>query len=119
MEMDALEIQQTEGSTGAVILTLRGSLTMKSLAEFQNLVRKDRRNSVIVDLGDVPYMDSAGLGAILGAFTLCERGHRKFALARVVERVRTLFEVAGVGALLPQYESVEAAERQLGANAAH
>lgn len=115
--MDGLEIQQTESSTGAVILTLKGTLTVKSLFEFQDLVRKDRRNNLILDLGDVPYMDSAGLGAILGAFTSCERGHRRFALVRVVERVRTLFEVAGVGALLPQYESVEAAERQLGANA--
>jgi anti-sigma B factor antagonist len=115
--MDGLEIQQTESSTGAVILTLKGTLTVKSLFEFQDLVRKDRRNNLILDLGDVPYMDSAGLGAILSAFTSCERGHRRFALARVAERVRTLFEVAGVGALLPQYESVEAAERQLGANA--
>jgi anti-sigma B factor antagonist len=119
MEMDGLEIQQTESSTGAVILTLKGSLTVKSLFEFQDLVRKDRRNNVIVDLGDVPYMDSAGLGAILGAFTSCERGHRGFALARVAPRVQTLFEVAGVSGLVPQFESVEAAERQLGANAAH
>lgn len=118
MGMAGLEIQQTEGSTGAVILTLKGSLTMRSLFEFQDLVRKDRRNNLIVDLGDVPYMDSAGLGAILGAFTSCERGRRGFALARVAERVRTLFEVAGVSALVPQYESVEAAERQLGVNAA-
>jgi hypothetical protein len=50
MEMDGLEIQQTESSTGAVILTLKGSLTLKSLFEFQELVRKDPLNNLIADL---------------------------------------------------------------------
>ena len=118
MEMDGLEIQQAEGASGARILILKGSLTLKSLFEFQDLVRRDQPNNLIIDVGEVPYMDSAGLGAILGAYTSCERNGRRFGLARVSQRVFTLFQVAGVDKLVPQYESVEAAERQLAAKAA-
>ncbi|HLH42086.1 MAG TPA: STAS domain-containing protein [Bryobacteraceae bacterium] len=116
--MDGLEIQQVDGAHGACILILKGSLTIKSLFEFQDLVRREQSNNLIVDLGEVPYMDSAGLGAILGAYASCERNGRPFGLARVCQRVRTLFQVAGVDKLVPQYETVDAAERQLAAKAA-
>ena len=118
MEMDGLEIQQTEGANRARILILKGSLTLKSLFEFQDLVRRDQPSNLIIDLGEVPYMDSAGLGAILGAYTSCERNGHRFGLARVSQRVLTLLQVVGVDKMVPQYESVEAAEQQLTAKAA-
>ena len=115
--MDGLEIQPAEGASGARILILKGSLTLTSLFEFQDLVRRDQSSNLILDLGEVPYMDSAGLGAILGAYTSCERKGRRFGLARVSQRVLTLLQVVGVDKMVPQYESVEAAEQQLAAKA--
>ena len=116
--MDELEIQQAEGRSGARILILKGSLTLKSLFEFQNLVRREQPSNLIIDLGEVPYIDSAGLGAILGGYASCERNGRRFGLARVSQRVLTLLKVVGVDTIVPQYESVEAAERQLAAKTA-
>jgi len=116
--MDGLEIQQAEGRSGARILILKGPLTLQSLFEFQDLVRRDLPSNLIIDLGEVPYIDSAGLGAILGGYASCERNGRRFGLARVSQRVLTLLKVVGVDTIVPQYESVEAAERQLAAKTA-
>ena len=66
--------------------------------------------SLIVDLADVPYIDSAGLGAILGAFASCQRHGRKFGLIHVSDRVRAVFKVAKVHTILPVFESSEAAK---------
>jgi anti-sigma B factor antagonist len=68
-------------------------------------------------LSDVPYMDSAGLGAILSAYASCQRHGKRFALANVSQRVMSLLQVSKVDSLVPQYESVEAAEKDWGMKA--
>ena len=111
--MESLEFQQTESPSGALSISVKGALTLKQLFEFQDLIRRDQSKSLILDLSAVSYMDSAALGAILGAYASCERTGRGFAVAGVSPRVLTLFEVAGVDKLLPLFDSVEAAEKQL------
>lgn len=95
---------------GARVLRLRGPLTIRTLFEFQDASRKDTAGVVIVDLTEVPYMDSAGLGSVIGVFTSCQRTNRGFGITGVSERIRTLFEVTHVNGLLPCYDSLEAAE---------
>jgi len=115
--MDALEIQSDESPGGARLLHLNGPLTLNTLFEFQELVRKEHTKGLILVLEGVPYMDSAGLGAVLGAYASCQRHGQKFALAKVSQRVRTLMQVAKVESLVPSYETVEAAETHVTSNA--
>jgi anti-sigma B factor antagonist len=107
--MPDLEIQTSSRPGGIRVMSLRGPLTLNTLFEFQNLVRSEQ-TGLIIDLGEVPYMDSAGLGAVLGALASCQRHGLKFALANVPERVLTLFRVSKVDSLLPQFMNVAAAE---------
>jgi anti-sigma B factor antagonist len=109
--MSDLEIQVTDRPNGGRALSLAGPLTLSTLFEFQDVVRKVHTD-LVIDLAGVPYMDSAGLGAILGAFASCRRNNRKFGLLNVSDRVRTLFHVAHVDSVLPLFGSVEAAESQ-------
>jgi anti-sigma B factor antagonist len=111
--MDQLQIRRTGSPGGVLILHLEGPLTLTTLFEFQDTVRQQQANALIIALVGVPYMDSAGLGAILGAFVSCQRRGRKFALAGVSRRVLTLFEVARVDTLVPRFDTLEAAEMQL------
>ena len=111
--MDQLVIEQAEGKTGAHIWILKGALTLKDLFDFQDRIRKNQSQKWILDLTGVSYMDSAALGAILGAYASCERTGRGFALAGISPRVLTMFEVAGVDNLVPRFDSVEAAEKHL------
>ena len=113
--MENFDVQTTDTPNGTRVLTLTGALTLKVLFEFQSLLRKETEHNLIVDLSQVSYMDSAGLGAILGAYASCERSGRKFAVAGTSDRVKTLFEVAGVGTMLPQFDSLDAAEKSLAA----
>jgi anti-sigma B factor antagonist len=110
-EMAELEIQVTERPDGGRTLSLTGPLTLNTLFDFQSIVRKVH-TSLVIDLARVPYMDSAGLGAVLGAFASCQRNNHKFGLVNVPERVRVLLQVAHVDNVLPLFNSVEAAEAQ-------
>jgi anti-sigma B factor antagonist len=111
--MTDFHIEIAHGSSGARILRITGPLTLNTLFEFQNEARKDTSAALLVDLTAVPYMDSAGLGSILGAFASCQRTGRGFALAGAVARVVTLFKVAQVDTILPMFATPDAAEHTL------
>lgn len=111
--MKDLHIASETGASGAKIFRLTGPLTLGSVFEFQDLARADHDAAIVIDLSAVPYMDSAGLGAILGIMASCQRTSRGFGITGATERIQTLFAVAGVSGLIPSFDSVEIAERKL------
>jgi anti-sigma B factor antagonist len=102
--MPSLEIQVAAQPSGGRILSLRGPVTLETLFELQNVLREGH-SDLIIDLANVPYMDSAGLGAILTAYASCQRHQHKFALANVSQRVLVLLQVTKVDTLLPIFDS--------------
>ncbi|HEV3333888.1 MAG TPA: STAS domain-containing protein [Bryobacteraceae bacterium] len=115
--MDKFEVRAEKSASGSTILHLSGPVTLNTLFELQDALRKETTGTLIIVLTDVPYMDSAGLGAILSAYASCQRHQRKFGLASVSERVMALLRVTKVDSLVPQYPTVEAAEADLGTKA--
>jgi anti-sigma B factor antagonist len=115
--MDKLEIRSAQSASGATVMSLIGPVTLNTLFEFQDALRKEQSGGLIIVLTDVPYMDSAGLGAILSAYASCQRHKRKFALAGISERVMALLRMTKVDGLVPRYDTVEAVEKDWGATA--
>jgi anti-anti-sigma factor len=108
--MSEFKIESIAGPhEGVRILRLTGQFTLQSVFEFQSVMRSGTDPITIIDLTGVPYMDSASLGAIMGAHVYCQRNHRQYALVGVSERIRTLFEVGGVEKLLVAYPTAEEA----------
>jgi ABC-type transporter Mla MlaB component len=77
---------------GERILKLSGPFTLSAVFEFQSSVRENGPPITVIDLTDVPYMDSAAMGSLLG--------------------------VAGVDSILAIYGSLAEAEAALGGPAA-
>lgn len=97
---------------GVTILTLAGPFTLANIFQVQSDLRGLKPPCLVMDLAQVPYMDSAGLGVIMNAFVSAQGGGRKVVLANVNERIRSLLEMTRVDAVLQVCESVEAAEAQ-------
>ena len=100
-------------SEGTVIVRLAGPLTLSTLFGFQNEFRALRPKVLILDLGDCPYMDSAGLGLIVNKYVSAESSHGMFLLANVSTRIEALMEMTRVTNVLKLFPSVEAAEASL------
>jgi len=116
--MDELKIKSIPGSRDGIrILHLSGPFVLQGVFDFQSAVRAGSEPITIVDLADVPFMDSAALGAVMGLHASSQRQNRKYALAAASERLRTLFEVAGVSKILVNFPTVTEAEQRLGAGA--
>ena len=112
----AIESIQTRPDSRTIRLT--GPFTLKHVFEFQAAMRAGTEPVTIIDLTEVPYMDSASLGAIMGAHVLCQKNGWQYALVGVSARLKMLFEVGGVDKLLVTYDTAEQAESALAAKKA-
>jgi anti-anti-sigma factor len=110
LRSESLKIETLDSTQGARIIKLSGPLTLQTLFDFQHMARQEVAKPIIIDLANVSYMDSGGLGSILGVLASCQRKRRGFALVGLTERIRTLIEVSHVDGLLPCFYSLEAAE---------
>ena len=103
---------------GIQILKLKGPFTLTGVFDFQEIIRGDPSPGTVIDLMEVPYMDSAALGSLLGLHVSCQRHNRTYALANASDRLKTLFRVAGVQSILVICPSLADAEAKVGASAA-
>lgn len=111
MPQDALRIEDQPGSQPEQrILRLEGALVMTTVFEFQATVRADSSRSLIIDFTKVPYVDSAGIGALVGAYVTRQHGGRSLALVGVSDRVRGALQVTRVEQFFRFFDSVSAAE---------
>jgi anti-sigma B factor antagonist len=106
-----LIIDQSGTQDGQRILTLDGALVLTTMFEFQRLVRADTSRSLIVDFTKVSYADSAGIGALVGAYVTRQHGGRSLALVGVSERVRNALQVTRVEQFFRFFDSLSAAEQ--------
>jgi anti-sigma B factor antagonist len=87
---------------------LSGPLTLENLSSFQNAIRREENvATVILDLTDVPYIDSSGLGSLVSAYVTRQKATRRIALSGVNERVLKLFETTKVEPLFLIFPTLE------------
>ena len=99
-----------------VIIEPHGRLTIETVHVFRKAI--DTRidggwRRLILDLQNVNYLDSAGLGALIRAHTVCEKRGARLAFVRVLGRNRELLEITKLLTVFDVYETTLEAERSL------
>jgi anti-sigma B factor antagonist len=109
---DPLVIECREGkSTGTLIFQLTGPVTLCNLFDLQDQLRSgDQPKAAILDLKGVPYMDSAGMGAIINYYVHCQNKGVKLIVAGVSSRVMELFRMTRVDTVMTLASGIEEAE---------
>ena len=114
MALDTFQIATSHGRRGQAILALTGPLNIHTVFKFQEAVRSDPAATLIIDFSAVPYIDSAGLGAMVGAHVSSRKSNRKIAFAALNDQGKTLVEMTHVNQLFHLYDSVQDAEAATG-----
>lgn len=81
------------------IVKLQGEIdvyTAPSLSEKLLPLTEQAGNDIKVDLADVTYLDSTGLGAFIHAYKSAQQHDSKLEIVHVKDRVFRLFEVTGL-----------------------
>jgi len=87
------------------VLSVNGRINMQSahtlLATVKELAGKT--GNLVVNLDQVDYMDTSGMGVLVTALKLFKNKGASFALSRVNERVRLVMEMSGLVGLFRIY----------------
>lgn len=65
-------------------------------AEIDKLIFNERPRLVVINLSGIGFMDSSGLGFIMGRYSLLQKLGGELLLERPNERVVKIFELAGL-----------------------
>ena len=98
------------------VLTLMGNLTLgPTLKSLQQLARTALENgsleALLVDVSNVKYADSAGLGELTILYSICSRKNCPLILVGVPHQLRQMLDLTRLDALLPSAGDIEAAKR--------
>jgi anti-sigma B factor antagonist len=98
---------------GNTILALEGTIRLGESAEFfaRSLERtlEEEAGHVLVDFSRINYIDSTGIGELVGYLERFRRQQRQLVLINPSERIRQLLELANLSDLFPVFASVEEA----------
>jgi anti-sigma B factor antagonist len=97
MRDESLTIEDLGVKDGTRWLKLSGPLTLSTtLFEFQTLVRANNSNGLALDFTAVPYIDSAGVGVLVGAYVRHQKHGNKIVLVGVNSRIREALKITRV-----------------------
>jgi anti-sigma B factor antagonist len=112
MRQEPLVIEEiADPEKGIRILRLKGPIVISNLFDLQNRVRSSTARALILDLTDVPYVDSAGVGVLVGAYVTHQKDNRSLALVGVSDRIRATLGITRVESFFRFFDTVAAAEQ--------
>ncbi len=70
---------------------------------------KNEKNKVVIDMGKVNWMNSAGLGMLMSALTSLRSSGGDLKLANISERVRRPIQITRLDSVFEEFDTVEEA----------
>jgi len=97
----------------AVVLELKGNVMGGPEAtEFSETLKKlvaEGKKNIVLDLSDVKFMNSSGLGMMISGLTTVKKEGGQLKLACVTEKIQSLLMITKLITIFENYESVDEA----------
>lgn len=106
-------VSQSSSRAGQQILLLKGPFSSASSAIFIDAVAAADAPRLILDMSEVPMLDSMAIGALVRAFVSCHKSGRKMALVGLNHRVHNVLQLTGIAPLFDTYATIGEAEAGL------
>lgn len=102
----------TETRDGWTVLSVRGEVDVYTAPRFREqlieLVSRGERR-IVVDLDGVDFLDSTGLGVLVGGLKRVRSHDGEMVLVCTKSRILKVFEITGLTKVFAIYDSVDAA----------
>jgi anti-sigma B factor antagonist len=96
---------------GVTILDLHGKMLIgegdELLREKINQLVENGTEKIVLNLAEVPYVDSAGLGEIVRCYTTVSRKNGKLKLLHLTKRIHDLLSITKLLTVFETYDSEE------------
>jgi anti-sigma B factor antagonist len=115
-------MQISERSIGDVmVLDLKGKITLgegdELLKDKVNSLINQGQRKIVLNLGQVPYLDSAGLGDVVRAYTTVSREGGSLKLLNLTKRITDLLSITKLLTVFETFDSEDEAVRSFSASA--
>jgi anti-sigma B factor antagonist len=112
LSQEPLTIEEIEGPLpGQRVLRLQGPVVLGTLFQFQSTLRAKQARVLIIDFTSVGYIDSAGIGALVGAYVNHSKDGRSLALVGVNDRVLNALKATRVEQFFRLYPTLAEAQQ--------
>jgi len=109
-----MELEDQPIGLDTVMVTCRGRLNMATAPEFRaylNAVLDDGKSRVVVNLTDTVFIDSSGLGALIGVLKRARSLGGDLRIAAPSEQVRMVLGLTNLDRVLRPHENLAEATR--------
>ncbi len=102
---------KTQEQYNAVVIELKGNVMGGEDANnFNELLHKlldDGKKNIVIDLSGVQFMNSSGLGMLIGGLTTMKKGDGHLRLAGTTEKIQSLLVITKLTTIFESYDTVE------------
>lgn len=102
----------TSDTQNTAIVHVDGKIIGNTVAEFRQVLQQQLEignNNLIIDLTNVPLLDSTALGVIIITLQVLQRSDGKLVLLNPQQAVRSILEITRLTTILEVYDTKEAA----------
>ena len=109
-KMSPVEVQHF-ARAGIAVASVRGEVDLDERDRFESALApaREAQGPLVVDLAEVPFMDSSGLHVVIQLWRALQREGREMVVACPSPGVRKLFELTSLDRLVAIYDDVDAA----------
>ena len=97
-------LYETKIENGVLDVVIHGEIDHHSAvavrSEIDSIICESRPQKTVLDLAGVDFMDSSGLGLIMGRYALMQRIGGELTLRSPNERIIKIFDLAGLGRII-------------------
>lgn len=105
-----IAVEPSEEADGYHVCRLSGEVDAYTVGEFREaLAGIENVRWLIIDLSEVPFMDSAGLGALIGGIRRVREAEGDVAVVSTTASLNRLLHTTGFDRIVPVTESLEEA----------
>lgn len=100
-----------------LLARIKGEMDLASAdkirAEVDECLKEGELRHLVLDLSGVTFIDSSGIGVILGRYRKLAEGGGKLAILKPQPQVRRVLDIAGLSRLTPYYRNEKEALNEL------
>lgn len=89
--------------TNTLIINFRNAVTNKCSNEISAFIQKQVREyspkRLVIDMKDLKFIDTAGMGCIMSAFLKAQETNCDFVIRHIPDRIKTMLHLSGVSSV--------------------
>ena len=83
--------------------------------KLETIINENKYKKVIMDFSNVTFIDSSGLGLILGRYNQLKKYHGTLYMSGISKQIEKIFNIAGIWTIMEKYEDINQALKKVGA----